>query len=237
MPHTGNENDPRQQGDRPPTRGDLGHAGAGDLDPEADPGPDTTGQDVWFLAPPAREPDLPPAGPHRLARRLPLRGWAALAALAAVTLGVIITTGPAHHTAPHTARGPATTASPATTTSGGACAGLTGTVATSRGGDPATLTGVIAQFEQDYYTTRSAPQALQLLAPEAAITPQGLAEGIASIPVGTTYCVAITPIAATTANVHLVEVHPDKVRVDYLQVINTRPVGGGMLISHVQEQG
>ncbi|WP_439956857.1 hypothetical protein, partial [Nocardia miyunensis] len=131
-------------------------------------------------------------------------------------------------------------ATPVSTTQGaGACAGLSGTVVTDRAGDTTTVPGVIASFEVAYYTQRSAAAAMRVLAPESGITTESLAAGIATIPVGTVFCLAVTPLSLNAANVHLVEVHPDHKRVDYLQVINvvSGSPGGGLLISHVQEQG
>ncbi|WP_040693753.1 hypothetical protein [Nocardia vinacea] len=170
--------------------------------------------------------------------RVPGRVWAALAATVAVVIGGVGVWG-------NDSRDPAdpvhATAVPATTTVvvEGACTGLSGTVVTDRPGDTtATVAGVIASFEAAYYAQRSAEAAMRVLAPESGITGDGLAAGIASIPAGTTHCVAVTPISETTANVHVVELHPDRQRVDYLQVINTRAgEGGGLLISNVQGQG
>ncbi|WP_157126481.1 hypothetical protein [Nocardia mikamii] len=192
----------------------------------------------WFTPPsPNPGPDQPAAG--RRGRRLPPRGWAALAALAAVTAGVLAITHTGDEDSPHAARVSATAGPPATTTAAsGPCAGLSGAVVTTRGGKTDTIAGIIATFEADYYTERSAAKAIQLVTPETGITEQGLADGIASIPTGTTHCVAITPLTTNTATAHLVELHPDGRRVDYLQVINTVPgPGGGLLISHIQEQG
>ncbi|OXR39699.1 hypothetical protein B7C42_08233 [Nocardia cerradoensis] len=134
---------------------------------------------------------------------------------------------------------PAFTAAPPTSSAsavGGACAGLTGTTVTDREGDPATLAGVVASFENAYYRLRDADAALRVVAPEAGLAAGALAAGIASIPAGSTYCVAITPIAAGSANVHVVEQHPDRTRTDYLQVINTRPTNSGLLITNIQKQ-
>lgn len=103
------------------------------------------------------------------------------------------------------------------------CTGLSGTTITSEAGDDASLTGVIAAFEHAYYVRRDPAAAMNVLAPATAITAEALAAGIASIPAGSTHCVAITPIAETTAEIHLVELHPDRSRVDYLQVINVAP--------------
>ncbi|MEV6096182.1 hypothetical protein [Nocardia sp. NPDC051981] len=126
------------------------------------------------------------------------------------------------------------TSTPALT---GACTGLTATTVTAGSGDPASVTGVIAAFEYAYYQQRSADAALALVTPEAGITRDPLTAGIASIPAGTTHCVAITPIADATANVHLVELHPDHTRTDYLQVINLRRTPAGLLIDNIQKQG
>ncbi len=243
MSRNENQHSP-DEGDWPYTVADSGDHDAHEL--EVDTGVDVAldtdsapvPQDAWFIAPPDRDSDRAPVE-HRLARRLPGRGWAALAALAAVTVGVLAATHSTQHPGPRAARDTVVRASPAaaTSVSGGACAGLKGAVVTSQGGDPAMVAGVISAFEYAYYVTRSAEAALALVAPEAALTAPGLAAGISSIPLGTTYCVAVTPIAAGAADVHLVELHPDKARVDYLQVIDTRPGPSGLLISHVQEQG
>ncbi|NKY87570.1 hypothetical protein [Nocardia veterana] len=119
---------------------------------------------------------------------------------------------------------------------GGACTGLSGATVTDRYGDPGTVAGVVASFEHAYYRLRSADAALRVVAPEAGLVADVLAAGIRSIPEGSTYCVAITPIAAGSANVHVVERHPDRSRTDYLQVINTRPDGAGLLITNIQKQ-
>ncbi|WP_249643859.1 hypothetical protein [Nocardia sputi] len=117
-----------------------------------------------------------------------------------------------------------------------ACRGLTGDLVTDNDGDAATVTGVIAAFEHAYYTTRDAAAALRLTGPEAGLDPHMLAAGIASIPAGTRHCVAITPIADTAADVHLVEIHPSGQRRDYLQVINVRRDENRMLITNIQKR-
>ncbi|GAD87082.1 MULTISPECIES: hypothetical protein [Nocardia] len=173
-----------------------------------------------------------------LADRLPRGAWAALAATVAVLAGVLLV--PTEETGDTGAQVPSTAAPPSSsTTVSGPCTGLTGEVVTESAGDPATLAGVIASFEAAYYIHRDAARAMPLLAPESGITFEGLAAGIASVPPGTRHCVAITPIAPTTANVHIAEIRPDRTRTDYLQLINTRPAetGGALLISNVQKQG
>ncbi|PPJ27799.1 hypothetical protein C5E45_16515 [Nocardia nova] len=164
-----------------------------------------------------------------------------MAALAAVIAGVLAATHASHEDRPHVSGVSATAAGPPASTAtaaSGPCAGLSGAVVTTRAGKTDTIAGLIATFEADYYIERSAAKAIQLVTSETGITEQGLADGIASIPMGTTHCVAITPLTTNTATAHLVELHPDGRRVDYLQVVNTIPgPGGGLLISHVQEQG
>ncbi|WP_280488455.1 hypothetical protein [Nocardia farcinica] len=174
-----------------------------------------------------------------LGHRLPGGAWAALAALIAVLAAVLVVS--ADNSADTGQQATVTTAAPpsSTSTPQGPCSGLTGTVVTDRAGDRATLEGVIASFEAAYYIDRDAAKAMLLLAPETGITVEGLAAGIATIPPGTRHCVAITPIAPTTATVHIVELHPDRTRTDYLQLINTRLAepGGALVISNFQKQG
>lgn len=171
--------------------------------------------------------------------RVPGRVWAALAATVAVMIAVVAVWADDARENGDRVRVTAVAPSATATAAAGACAGLSGTLVTDRPADTtATVAGVIAAFEAAYYIDRSAEAAMGLLAPESGITADGLAAGIASIPVGSTHCVAITPISETTANVHVAQVHPDRGRIDYLQLINTRPgEGGGLLISNVQEQG
>ncbi|MET7772093.1 hypothetical protein [Nocardia sp. NPDC005366] len=141
-----------------------------------------------------------------------------------------------------TAASTALAAPPTTTTTAAAaaCTGLSGAVITDSAGDRRSLPGVVAAFEHTYYQRRDAAAALGLVAPEAGLVAEALAAGIASIPPGTTHCVAITPVAETTAEVHLVERHPDGARIDYLQLINVRPadqVSGDLVISNIQKRG
>ncbi|MEV6338732.1 hypothetical protein AB0M12_28920 [Nocardia vinacea] len=134
---------------------------------------------------------------------------------------------------------PTAPASPPPTTppTGGACTGLSGQTVTDTAGDTHSLPGVIAAFEHAYYRQRSAETALRLVAPEAGLTLEGLAAGIASTPIGTTHCVAITPNAEGTAEVHLVAQHPDGQRIDYLQLINVGHAPDGVVITNIQKRG
>ncbi|MFJ1460972.1 hypothetical protein [Nocardia sp. N2S4-5] len=241
-----NDNGPGREWGPPliPPESGLGDDHELDLDaaptPTGDPVPPAAAETDWYrLTEPDRQQEPLPRARRGGGRGLPVRGWAALAALVAVTIGVLAVTRPTHQPGPATATGASLAVPAATTTTaaGGACAGLSGPVVTDRSGDTTTVAGVIAAFEAAYYIGRSAEEALRVVAPEAGITVQALADGIASVPAGTTHCVAITPIGANTANVHIVEMHPDGQRMDYLQVVNTRPTpGGGLLIINFQAQ-
>ncbi|UGT53980.1 hypothetical protein [Nocardia asteroides] len=215
----------------------VADTGSGD-----DPDEPVLPEEFWFSRiRTTLSPDDAAPGPRSgtaLVDRLPRGAWAALAATVAVLAGVLLVatekTGDGGGPVRATAAPPSPTTPPQ-----GPCAGLTGEVVTESAGDPATLAGVIASFEAAYYIHRDAARAMPLLAPESGITVEGLAAGIASVPPGTRHCVAITPIAATTANVHIVEIRPDRTRTDYLQLINTRPAeaGDALLISNFQKQG
>ncbi|MGW0252503.1 hypothetical protein ACWDYH_38350 [Nocardia goodfellowii] len=207
-------------------------------------------EDRWLVALPDT-PDAADTGTPRprwaqIGTRLPGAAWAALgAAIAALALAAAL----ALPTADTDATGEqvrATAAPPSPTpVSQEPCTGLSGTVVTERSGDRTTVAGVIAAFEAAYYVLRDAAQATALLAPEAGIKAEDLAAGIATIPAGTRHCVAITPISPSTANVHIAELRPDRTRIDYLQLINTRPADGtpaeatapALVISNVQRAG
>ncbi|WP_067666081.1 hypothetical protein [Nocardia miyunensis] len=218
--------------------------GWGWLDEAPEPQPDPTnsrgGVPDEF---PSAEPDSAPEPVHRTRRRMPLRGWLLAAAVLALAVGAI-TAGIAEVTRkPTTVAPPPISAAPrptVTATSGPACAGLSGpagTIVTDQGGDRDTLSGVIAAFEFGYYAQRSVAAVTPLLAPDAGLDPARLAAGIASIPTGTRHCVAITPLSGNAADVHIVEVHPDGTRVDYLQVIDVRIAVGATVITNIQKAG
>ncbi|WP_433622254.1 hypothetical protein [Nocardia sp. CA-120079] len=180
----------------------------------------------WLNNPPpphgsALDPDVE-TKPGRL-RGLPAKAWAALGAVALSATSVVIAGGfVVRDEQPPTAAPtmPAATP-PSTPPTRPACQGLTAPVVTDTTDGPDPMTRAIAGFEHAYYQG-DADAALRFLAPEAGILPEALAVGIASIPKDTRHCVAITPIADTTATVHLVELHLDNQRIDYLQVINVR---------------
>jgi hypothetical protein len=210
-------------------------------DPDPEPRPESLlGEGRWLVALP-QTPETTDTGGYRSLRdtmrhRLPTGAWAALATVAAILLGAVavsIDSGDAGEHMVTTATPPSTA-----TLSEDACTGLSGTLVTDRAGDHTTVPGLIASFQAAYYLRRDAEAAMRLLAPESGITVEGLAAGIVSIPRGTTHCVAITPISATTANVHIVELRAEGQRIDYLQVVNTRPgEDGALLISNIQRQG
>ncbi|WP_040703644.1 MULTISPECIES: hypothetical protein [Nocardia] len=199
---------------------------------------------AWrWLDRPAEDP--PPPRERRTVRPTARLRWLGIAAGLAVVAAVatILAVFRSGATEPDTAVAhSAVLAAPPTTsaTPAPACTGLSGEVVTDGAGDRRSLSGVVAAFEYAYYQLRDAAAALGLVAPEAGLVFDALAVGIASIPTGSTHCVAISPIAPTTAEVHLVERHPDGTRIDYLQLINVRPAdqaGGDLVISNIQKRG
>lgn len=156
-------------------------------------------------------------------RRRVIMGLGLAAAVSAALIGASVT-DLAGNTTIEVAAPTLTTPQPTVTSRApAACKGLSGTTITSDAGDDASLTGVIAAFEHAYYVRRDPAAAMGVLAPDTGINAEALAAGIASIPPGSTHCVAITPIADTAAEIHLVELHPDRTRDDYLQVVNVAP--------------
>ncbi|MBH0777694.1 hypothetical protein [Nocardia bovistercoris] len=243
-PHAVPEPTPDIEGDLDATHD---HPGPG-LELETGAGPEPGSRPRWLTPEPEDSVPEPTAGglwggeeggegERRMSGRA--RAWAALIAVTAVVIGAVVAAR-ADDTARQPPRGTAIPVSAASTTppGEGACTGLSGTVVTDGPGDRATVAGVIAAFQAAYYLTRDPDAAMGLVAPEAGITRDGLAAGIASVPVGARHCVAVTPISASTANVHVVQLNPDGLRVDYLQLVNTRPgEGTALLISNVQSQG
>ncbi|MFE9328242.1 hypothetical protein ACIHDR_43355 [Nocardia sp. NPDC052278] len=201
---------------------------------------DHPGNDEWDWLnnqPPPHAGTLEPDAETGRSHGLPSKAWAALgvAALAAVSL-VVAGSFAARDEHPQTAAPTMTVASPTSALSPRACQGLTAPVVTDTADGPDPMTRAIAGFEYAYYQG-NAEAALRFLAPETGILPEALAAGIASIPKDPRHCVAITPIAETTATVHLVELHPDNQRIDYLQVINVRITEGVAAIINIQKQG
>lgn len=167
-----------------------------------------------------------------------VRRWAAVLVTVATATAVIVVAVRALTTGPLSAAVPsvATTSTP-TPVAAGPCYGLSAPTIEEEDAEPTSLAGLITAFEYAYYKQRSAEAAMRLLAPESGIQRDPLAAGIASVPSGTKHCVAITPIADTAADVHLVEVRPGGIRTDYLQVINIRRSGTGLLITNIQKRG
>ncbi|MFI6217036.1 hypothetical protein ACIBCD_33980 [Nocardia brasiliensis] len=197
----------------------------------------TSGSELHWLPEPGLEVagSEPPTGNRR--RWL----WAGVATiLTASVAGIGFALAPDHPDRPE-ALPPSQTAVPrssATVANAHACTGLSGATVSDGAGDTRSPAGVIVAFEHAYYVRRDAGAALALVAVEAGLVGGALAAGIASIPAGTTHCVALTPLADSTAvEVHLVERHPDGTRTDYLQLINIRTDEHGSVITNIQKRG
>ncbi len=133
----------------------------------------------------------------------------------------------------------ATTTPPSTTTAphAKACAGVMAQTVTDGPGETTTAAGVIAEFEHAYYVERNTDAALAVVGPLAGISREGLAAAITALPAGVTHCVGVDVIAENTAHVHLVELHPDSDRLDFLQLINVATTGSGLVITNIQKRG
>ncbi|MFF7941623.1 hypothetical protein ACFZC5_18070 [Nocardia gamkensis] len=222
-----------------------GDHGWGWLDPAAlSPLPNPThdlerdGEQWRWINPQQPSPQRPM--PRRRRTTVPRRVWVGLATGlgGAVVLAGLGFSWVADTPDPVTAIPTLTAAPPATMPHlSGACTGLSGQTVTDSAGDTRSVAGVIAAFEHAYYVQRSADAAMRFVAPEAGLVAEALAAGIASIPAGTTHCVAITPITDSAAEVHVVQQHPDGQRVDYLQLINVRHDSVGVVITNIQKRG
>ncbi|MBF6212155.1 hypothetical protein IU487_14045 [Nocardia puris] len=203
----------------------------------------------WLNKPVTPQPD--PEEPRRLGEHVHRRATparrsriVALSAAAGILTGAVaavaVEMSGSDPTDPVSSATPTASITPTSTVAATerACTGLTAHTVTAGAGDTTTLAGVIAAFEYAYYVTRRAEDALRLVTPQAGITLEPLAAAITALPAGTTHCVGITPIAENTAEVHLVELHPDGRRFDYLQLINvTAADASGLVIANIQKRG
>ncbi|WP_433574916.1 hypothetical protein [Nocardia brasiliensis] len=190
----------------------------------------------WIPQPGPRGPGIEPPAGHR--RRWLWAGVAAV--LTASVAGIGFALAPDHSNRREAVPLSQTAAprSSATVAKAPACTGLSGATVSDGAGDTRSPAGVIVAFEHAYYVRRDAGAALALVAAEAGLVGDALAAGIASIPAGTTHCVAVTPLTDSTAvEVHLVERHPDGTRTDYLQLINVRTDEHGAVITNIQKRG
>lgn len=201
---------------------------------------------AWLQLPADRVGDDPsPATPSPAtgrARIVLVSAAVAGATIAATTLAVGLTGQRASTEAQIAATQPSTITSVVAATSTvrvaePACEGLSAPTVTSGPGDIGTPAGVIAAFEHAYYRLRDPVAALALVSPSAGLVPEAITAAIAALPEATTHCVAITVIASNTAEVHLVELHGDGTRFDYLQLINVGVGDQGLLITNIQKRG
>lgn len=200
---------------------------------DGDDRPGSAGASEWDWIT-QREPVAAVPAARRRARARLWRWGAGAVSVTAIATGAVIAAG---QPSTDSVAAPQTTTTAAATSTSNACAGLDGSVVTDTAGDTATVPGAIAAFQHAYYVGRDAAAALAVVGPEAGLDAAALAAGIASIPAGTTHCVAITPITGGAAEVHLVERHPDGRRIDYLQLVNTRSDSGRVLITNFQKRG
>ncbi|GGG01427.1 hypothetical protein GCM10007304_14260 [Rhodococcoides trifolii] len=87
----------------------------------------------------------------------------------------------------------------------------------------------ILGFQYAYYVLRSGVAARQYVSPDSSgLVPSTIQAGIDSaVPVGTTHCVRVTPVSATSFSVVVTEHRPTGDNSIHLQVVDTRTDAAG----------
>ncbi|WP_227981722.1 hypothetical protein [Nocardia spumae] len=93
----------------------------------------------------------------------------------------------------------------------------------------------ILWFQHAFYVERSAERAREVVAPGAAVSPaEVIQRGIASVPLGTDYCVRVVTLAADRYSVEVTERRPGAGPATYdKQLVTTTVVGGRTLITGI----
>lgn len=103
------------------------------------------------------------------------------------------------------------------------------------GGDDSGTEAIFA-FQHAYYVARSAEQARESVAPDAAVPPApDIQQGINTIPMGTTHCLSITPGAFVGQHTVVITEHrPAAAPISYNpQLVTTEHIGGRTVISGI----
>lgn len=93
----------------------------------------------------------------------------------------------------------------------------------------------IMWFQHAFYVERSAERAREVVAPDAAVSPAPVIQrGIASVPVGTEYCVRVVTLSDNRYSVEVTERRPGAAPATYdKQLVTTAVVGGRTLITGI----
>ncbi len=102
-------------------------------------------------------------------------------------------------------------------------------------GGTATGPDAIMWFQHAFYVERSAERALEVVAPEAGVSPASVIQrGIESVPLGTDYCVRVVTLDDSRYSVEVTERRPGMVPATYdKQLVTTAVVGGRTLITGI----
>lgn len=103
------------------------------------------------------------------------------------------------------------------------------------GGDGSGTEAIFA-FQHAYYVARSAEQARESVAPDAAVPPApDIQQGINTIPMGTTHCLSVTPGAFVGQyTVVITEHRPEAAPISYNpQLVTTEDIGGRTVITGI----
>ena len=188
----------------------------------------------------------PSSAPRKNRRALLIAGGGAVVAVGVVTAGVVAlmstqTPTPALPT-PAVSTPPAspTASTPTDPTLGGGpgCEPLRNANVVRGNGTGGTNSGpdVILAFQHAYYVTRSATAARALTTPDAQVSPvEAIEAGIATIPVGTRYCLTITPSSTeeSTYAVVIIETRPDSQVRTYQQTVSVTSRDNKTLITRI----
>jgi len=117
----------------------------------------------------------------------------------------------------------------------------TGSLVTGAGpGGTASGPDAILWYQHSYYVERSGARAWQVVDPSAAAdmtSAKRIQQGIDEIPVGTQYCVQITPIADGRYSVGVTQVSPGVSPTGYKEIVTTRETNGRTVITGIEDTG
>lgn len=112
-----------------------------------------------------------------------------------------------------------------------------GPVTTGNGaGDGKSPAGAVLAFQYGYYVQRDADAALKAVAKDRIVGDStALQKGIDAVPEGTTHCVSITTESKNTAEVEIIETHPDGTELVHEQTVTTTRDGDRVVIETIKE--
>lgn len=176
--------------------------------------------------------DLSPAGQSPRRAKLLFAGVCALLAV------VVIGGGVALANAFSGSESPPAPLLPESVSATAACeSSVDGPITTGNGaGEPTSTPGAVLAFQYGYYVQRDADAALKAVATDGIVgDTKALQKGIDAVPEGTTHCVSITTDGKNTADVEIIETHPDGTELVHAQTVTTTREGDRVVIETIKE--